>query len=251
MCTVPRLPSFLCLGLLVVVLAGSAPGFGSPGSPCEAAGCTAPTSHEIRQGNGLLTPENWVVEQMPGGTTNFQEGKLVIVDKGGCTVWLRKPLQAPVRIRFKARLVSAGGPLDRVSDLNCFWMAEDPASPDGAVHDGKARRSGTFASYDALRCYYVGMGGNTNTTTRFRRYAGNGERPLLPEHDLQKPEFLLEPNKEYQIEIESGREGIRYRRDGRIFFEWKDPAPLTAGHFGFRTVWSHLEIRDFEASPIE
>ena len=42
-----------------------------------------------------------------------------------------------------------------------------------------------FAAYNDLKTYYVGLGGNRNTTTRFRRYIGDPEtRPLLPEHDL-------------------------------------------------------------------
>ena len=61
----------------------------------------------------------WVVEQQPGGTVAVRDGALVIEDKGGCTVWLREPLQAPVRIRYTATVT--GG--ERVSDLNCFWMA--------------------------------------------------------------------------------------------------------------------------------
>ena len=34
-------------------------------------------------------------------------------------------------------------------------------------------RSGTFAEYNDLLTYYVGLGGNRNTTTRFRRYIGD------------------------------------------------------------------------------
>ena len=76
-------------------------------------------------------------------------------------------------------MISAGGKNDRVSDLNCFWMARDSRNPDDlfAVH-----RTGKFADYNQLLCYYVGVGGNTNTTTRFRRYIGDANtRPLLPQ----------------------------------------------------------------------
>ncbi len=191
---------------------------------------------------------DWYVEQMPGGRVRFEADTLIVEDKAGCTVWLRRKLNAPLRLSFTARLVSKGGPLDRVSDLNCFWMASDPARPDGSVIVPEKPRSGAFADYDSLRCYYVGMGGNTNTTTRFRRYAGNGERPLLPEHDLKAPEVLLEGNRDYRIEITSSAEGLSYARDGVVLFSWKDPQPLLEGYFGFRTVWSHLEIRDFRVT---
>ena len=41
-------------------------------------------------------------------------------------------------------------------------------------------RSGAFADYNDLLTYYVGLGGNRNTTTRFRRYIGDPVlRPLL------------------------------------------------------------------------
>lgn len=197
-----------------------------------------------------MKAENWVVEQMPGGKVCFQADSIEIEDKGGCSVWLKRSLNAPVRICFTARVISNGGPLDRVSDLNCFWMATDPALAEGLAHTGSPTRSGAFADYDLLRCYYVGMGGNSNTTTRFRRYAGGGPRPLLPEHDLKESRFLLEGNKDYKITIESTHEGIRYLRDGVVFFAWKDPAPLTSGHFAFRTVWAHLIIKDLKISPL-
>lgn len=191
--------------------------------------------------------ERWVVEQCPGGQVRAAEGVLEIQDKGGCTVWFKQKLKAPVRIRFRVTMVSKGGPFDRVSDLNCFWMATNPASPADLFKAGHGR-DGRFATYDSLRTYYVGCGGNTNTSTRFRRYAGNGERPLLPEHDLSSKDVLLEGNKEYFIELSADGEWIEYKRDGKILFRWKDPAPLTEGWFGFRTVLSHQRIRDIEIS---
>jgi len=192
-----------------------------------------------------FTQTQWCVEQLPGGKVLFHGSSLEIVDKGGCTVWLRTPLNAPVTLRFKARVIVDGGELDRLSDLNCFWMATDPARPDLSVLIQDKPRTGAFAEYDALSCYYVGMGGNHNTTTRFRRYAGGGPKPLRPEHDLQSKQHLLEANRDYVIEIESRTDGITYRRDGVVFFDWDDPQAHTHGWFGFRTVWSHLRISDF------
>ena len=76
-------------------------------------------------------------------------------------------------IQYEATVVSAGGPNDRVSDLNSFWMATDPRTPEDLfAHD----RSGKFAEYNLLDMYYVGLGGNGNTTTRFRRYIGDDNR---------------------------------------------------------------------------
>jgi hypothetical protein len=190
---------------------------------------------------------HWAVEQMPGGKVMVAGGALVIEDVGGTTVWWREKLKAPVVISYEATVVNAGGPHDRVSDLNCFWMATDPRTPD-LLAPGHGR-TGKFEEYDALRTYYVGQGGNTNTTTRFRRYAGDGTKPLLPEHDRRERAVLLEGNRPYRITLMALIDGtVRYYRDGQLIFDFKDPAPLKEGWFGFRTVQSHLRIRDFKIS---
>lgn len=189
----------------------------------------------------------WVVEQMPGGKVTIGGGALIIEDAAGCTVWWREKLTAPVVISYEATVIDAGGPFDRVSDLNCFWMASDPRQPDlfAAGHG----RTGKFETYDGLRTYYVGLGGNTNTTTRFRRYAGGGLKPLLPGHDRQEPAVLLKGNQPYRITLMALADGtVRYYRDAELIFEFKDPAPLAEGWFGFRTVQSHLRVRDFKIS---
>lgn len=183
----------------------------------------------------------WAIEQMPGGTVTTRDGALVIEDEGGCTVWLREPIAAPVEISYEVTAISRGGPHDRVSDVNCFWMATDPKHPDAAP----TGRTGKFEDYDALRLYYVGMGGNTNSTTRFRRYAGDGTKPLLPEHDLTDRRFLLEANRTYRLRVIARDDLAEFWRDGERLFAFRDPAPLTRGWFGFRTVKSHLEIRHF------
>ena len=183
----------------------------------------------------------WVVEQQPGGTVAVRDGALVIEDKGGCTVWLREPLRAPLRIRYTATVT--GG--ERVSDLNCFWMATDPRVP-GDFFSAASGRDGKFAAYDGLRTYYVGCGGNGNTTTRFRRYDGRGARPLLPEHDRKEPEALLEGGRAYRIDILVTADGrTSWSRDGKVWLSYEDPEPLREGWFGFRTVWSRIEVRDF------
>lgn len=182
----------------------------------------------------------WTVEQMPGGKVTIQGDALVIEDVGGCSVWYRRPLQAPVEISYDVTVVSRGGATDRVSDVNCFWMAMDPKRYDGRI----LGRTGKFEDYDGLRTYYVGMGGNDNTTTRFRRYAGDGTKPLLPEHDLKEKRFMLEPNKTYHIRLVA-RDGVaEFWRDGEKVFSYRDPQPLTRGWFALRTVKSHLEVRN-------
>lgn len=183
----------------------------------------------------------WHVEQMPGGHVRLDGDTLDIQDANGCTVWFREQLVAPVEIEFSVTVVDRGGPFDRVSDLNCFWMASDPRSPDQMPRG----RSGRFSDYDSLQTYYVGYGGNQNSTTRFRRYTGTGERPLEPGNDLRAPEFLLRGNHTYRIRVVA-RDGVaEYWRDGERIFAFRDPAPLTHGWFGFRTIKSHLRVHGF------
>ena len=199
------------------------------------AGCVATTPAPTGQ------LERWAVEQAPGGHVTTRGDALVIEDAGGCTVWWRDQLRAPVEVSYDVTVVSRGGPYDRVSDVNCFWMASDPKSPE----QRPSGRSGRFEDYDSLRTYYVGMGGNENTTTRFRRYLGDGNKPLLPEYDRKETSVLLAPNRTYHLKVVA-RDGVaEFWRDGEKIFSFRDPAPLSRGWFGLRTVKSHLEVRNF------
>ena len=184
----------------------------------------------------------WSVEQMPGGSVTTEGDALVIRDAEGCTVWWRERLTAPVEISYEAKVVMAAGPFDRLSDLNCFWMATDPKSP----RVMPAGRTGGFADYNSLQTYYVGHGGNNNTTVRFRRYDGTDARPLRSEHDLATPRLLLRPNHTYRLRLVA-RDGVaEYWCDDELIFTFRDPAPFTSGWFGLRTVKSHLEIRNLK-----
>lgn len=185
----------------------------------------------------------WRAELETGGAVSARAGVLEIDVPGGCTVWFTQPLDGPLLISYEATTIAAGGPNDRVSDLNCFWMACDARSPSDLF---ATSRSGKFSDYDRLRGYYVGLGGNSNRTTRFRRYIGeSGNRPLLPQHDLTAQEFLLVPNAAQTIQLVAAGRAIGYYRDGRRLFAYDDPAPYTRGWFAFRTVHSHLKIRNF------
>jgi len=173
----------------------------------------------------------------PGNLVAARDGRLVIDVDSGATVWLDKPLSGNLVIAYTRRVVVNGGPNDRLSDLNQFWMAQDPA------RDTLFTRSGRFEDYDDLAMYYVGIGGNGNTTTRLRRYGG-GKRELVGElvGEHSAPEFLLEPNRDYQVEIAVVDGCTRVRVDGRDLFTYRDPQPLTHGYLGFRTTWSHQTI---------
>ena len=179
------------------------------------------------------------------GTVTAKDGALDIDVPAGATVWFRQELSEPVMIQYEATVIRAGGKNDRVSDLNSFWMATDPAAKDGDVFE--RGRTGKFAEYNSLRMYYVGLGGNGNTTTRFRRYIGDQvERPLLPENDLivaQHPEMGIVANRSQTVTLITNGGLIQYWRDGRKIFEMTDAEPYTRGWFGIRTTKNHMQVR--------
>ena len=185
----------------------------------------------------------WVVEQRPGGEAMLKDGRLDIDDAGGCTVWFKRRLTEPVLIEYEAILVKAGGPNDRVSDLNCFWMAIDPEHPEDLFADRE--RGGRFSNYHDLRLYYVGYGANNNTTTRFRRYLGDGSRPLLPENDLRDGRYMHTPNRARKIQIATAGNAVQFLCDGEVVFDFIDAEPYREGWLGFRTVRNHMRIDNF------
>lgn len=174
------------------------------------------------------------IASLPNSTVYVKDGYLFLDTKGGVTVWLNKKLEGNIRIEYTRRVLVDSGANDRLSDLNSFWMATDPGNKNLFT------RNGGFGSYDSLKMYYVGMGGNTNKTTRFRKYQGNGEKTLLQEY--KDKAHLLEANKEYLITIEVINGVVRYIVNGTTFFEYKDPAVLKEGYFGFRSTKSRQRV---------
>jgi rhamnogalacturonan endolyase len=192
-----------------------------------------------------LDLHQWIVEVAPEESASVyaQKDKLVLDTKGGVTVWLNQLFKKNIRIEYDRKVVVAGGVNDRLSDLNNFWMATDPHNKDLFT------RKGVLESYDSLQLYYAGMGGNTNRTTRFRKYEGNGERKLLQE--FSDAAHLLQPNKVYHIAIVVKNGVTSYWVDGQCYFSYSDPSPLKEGYFGFRSTKSHQEVSQFKVFQLE
>jgi len=190
--------------------------------------------------NDHALARDWIVEaESPDARFTLRDGVIDIDTPKGLTLWWRRDLSSPVTISFRAMAVAEGGANDRVSDLNAFWMARDRDGGSVLAH----RRSGAFAQYDDMLAYYVGIGGNRNTTTRFRRYIGQpGNRPILPEHDKADAADMLVANRWTTIRLIADGHRIAVERDGRRLFTLDDPAPYARGHFGLRTTFSHLRI---------
>jgi rhamnogalacturonan endolyase len=187
----------------------------------------------------------WKVELQPspGSAVTAGNGKLSLQTGAGVTVWLNRLLKGNIRITYDRTVIVNGGKFDRLSDFNQFWMARDPKNPNLFT------RSGKLEDYNNLELYYVGMGGNTNSTTRFRRYDGADNRELIGEL-LDKPHLLL-PNHLYHIELRVESGVVSYWVDGQRFFSYTDKNPLTSGYFGFRSTKSNHEISNLRVYQLD
>ena len=126
--------------------------------------------------------------------------ELIVPD--GLTMWYRQRLTGDYEISYRICMVMQGGKYDRLSDLNCFWAANDPKYSDDLFARSQWR-DGIFKNYNTLNLFYVGYGGNDNSTTRFRRYKGeyygvadDKVKPLLKEYT--NASHLLVPNQWYE-----------------------------------------------------
>lgn len=191
----------------------------------------------------------WKIEsESPDYSTSFHNDTLEIVSPKGLTLWYDRELSAPVTIEYDA-CVMTGKDSDRLSDLNAFWMATDPASPKNFWKNSTGR--GKFLNCYGMSLYYLGYGGNGNSTTRFRRYNGdtrgidNAEyRPAILK-EYTDAEHLLKAGQWYHVKITSDGFRTQFFINGERIVDFRDPEPLTHGYFGFRTTLSRTRITNF------
>jgi len=197
---------------------------------------------------------NWTAEAEANYEINYlkNESCLDIETVAGLTLWNNMLFEGDIRITYDAMVVDQGGSLDRVSDLNCFWMASDPIYPD-SIFTRSEFRKGASSRYYSLQLYSMSIGTNANTTTRFQRFDGDYEKfrntLIRPETlvDYTDEAFLIQPNHWYKIEIIVQKGRIRYLLDGQSLVDFVDPKPLIKGFFGIRTNENHLRLRNFAA----
>lgn len=187
--------------------------------------------------------ENWIAEFEDKSSSSYKiKNRMLDINSSlGATLWYKNKLSGNIEINYDAVVVDSGGVNDRVSDLNVFWMASDPANENLFTRDGK------FSSYDNLSLYYVGFGGNENTTTRFRKYF-SGQKPVIKEF-LDKAR-LLSGNKKYSVKIICNDGAIEYYINDELYFQYLDKEPLAEGYFAIRTTRSHLRIMNFRVNQI-
>lgn len=195
----------------------------------------------------------WISEDSSGRATVAQEDgdTLDIASPDGLTLWLDSCLRGTYTVSFRAQVLT-GCDSCRLSDLNCFWAARDPEHPD----DFFARsswRQGWFDRYNTLCLFYVGFGGNENTTTRFRRYHGDryGKddprvKPLLQEYT--DPDHLLRPSHWHEVCIHVGHDSTTYSVDGRQLFAHELKPGEGDGYFALRLWRNHIRVAGFRVT---
>lgn len=114
----------------------------------------------------------WRVEsESPDYRVSFLGDTVEVLSPKGLTLWRKEKLHADVAVEYDVCIMDEGREGDRLSDMNVFWMASDPEAKD--IWARADWRSGIFLRCYTLQMYYLGYGGNSNTTTRFRRYTGD------------------------------------------------------------------------------
>lgn len=187
--------------------------------------------------NKTTLDSNWIIETTPvkGSSIAVQNGQLVLDTEKGVTVWYKQKIKGNVEIEYTRTVIMDSGRNDRLSDLNQFWMATDPQQK-------LFTRKGGFKEYDSLQMYYAGMGGNYNTTTRMRRYNGQGELKIVGEY--KDSAHLLKPNIPYRIKISYVKGTSKFYVNDVQFFDFTDTAPFTEGWFAIRSTKSRQVIDD-------
>lgn len=194
----------------------------------------------------------WRVEsESPDYQVAFFGDTCEMVAPKGLTLWRKEKMKKGMTVEYDACVMDEGKAGDRLSDLNCFWLASDPKAKD--LWSRAAWRSGIFTRCYTLQMYYLGYGGNHNSTTRFRRYDGDEagvedatKRPAILQ-EYTDAGHLLKANHWYHIKIESTTTGrTRFYMDGECIVDYQDPQPLEGGWFGFRTTLSRTRITNFK-----
>jgi len=194
----------------------------------------------------------WHVEsESPYYKVSFSGDTAEIVAPKGLTLWRNEKMSGNTTIEYDASICDDGKTGDRLSDLNCFWMASDPKFP-GNIRKRENWRNGVFLNCYSLQLYYLGYGGNHNSTTRFRRYDGNEQgvtdataRPKILK-EYTDPDHLLAPNRWYHVKITVNNGRVQYFINGERLVDFFDPSPLTEGWFGFRTTAARAKITNFK-----
>lgn len=193
----------------------------------------------------------WVVEDHSDKAVFQTRGDTIeISTPKGLTLWYKPRMTGDYEITYSACMPMDGDPNDRLSDLNCFWGANDPQHPDNLFSRSEYRH-GIFQRYKTLTLFYVGYGGNYNSTTRFRQYySGLPEqndkevRPVIKEYT--DPEHLLKAGKWYHIRIVVKEDTSRFYVNDELLFTRKMKPQEADGNYGLRLLENHVLFVGFK-----
>lgn len=214
--------------------------------------CICPALHASQP---QISLKHWTIEDASGNMSIvISADTMDITAPDGATLWYNQRLTGNYEISYRIKMVTDGGKYDRLSDMNCFWAANDPMHPDNLFERG-AWRQGIFSQYNSMDLFYVGYGGNYNSTTRFRRYFGGkyamdspDVKPLIKEYN--DPAHLLVPGHWYQICIRVEGGMTTYMVDGEVLFSYRLQPGEGDGHFGLRLFENHVLFTGFHVKHI-
>lgn len=209
----------------------------------------------VEAGNACKLAD-WISEDSSGKLQITCIGDTMdIVSPGGLSLWYKERLTGNYEITYRVKVVGMGGQYDRLSDLNCFWAANDPQHPDDIFARGKWR-NGVFQNYNTLNLFYVGYGGNENTTTRFRKYHGAYYgideakiKPLLKEYT--DAFHLLKPNRWYEICIRVADGKATFTVDKEELFRLPVGENEGDGYFALRLLQNHVRLYKFRINQTD
>ena len=205
------------------------------------------------------TPEavlsDWIIEnEAEAMLAEVSDNVIEIIAPEGLTLWYNQKLTGEYEISYRISIVMEGNRFDRLSDMNCFWGASDPEHPNDLFARSEWR-NGIFRNYNSLNLFYVGYGGNENTTTRFRRYHGEyfdkdevKNKPLLQEYTDEA--HLLKPDKWYHVVINVSKQETSYSVDGETLFQLPLQKGEGDGYFALRLLTNHIQLMNFEVKQL-
>ena len=98
--------------------------------------------------------QQWKIEDESRALQMIERADTVeLIVPGGLTMWYQQRLTGDYEINYRICMVMKGGKYDRLSDLNCFWAANDPKNPDNLFARSEWR-NGVFKNYNTLDLFY-------------------------------------------------------------------------------------------------
>ena len=186
--------------------------------------------------------KNWTIEDHSDEVKIIVSGDtLEITAPKGLTLWYNQHLTGDYEISYRVKMLMQGG--------------NDPEHP-GNLFARSEWRNGIFQHYKTLSLFYVGYGGNHNSTTRFRQYFAKTAdtsdaiaRPVIKEYTDKS--HLLFPNKWYDIQIRVEKGITTYRINGEELFRLTIKDNEGDGHFGLRLLENHTLFTDFQVKSLK